>query len=157
MKKLMIFIPCFLVGLLSAVTALAQEYTKIGGQNMTINQNRQLVLRLFEEAFDRHSISVIDELYDPDVVDHSAFPEQAPGVVGIKSAINGFFELFDDLNITVEDIIAEEYKVATRETWRAIHKPSGKDVSGTIIHIFYIRDGRITDEWSRGWDWLENP
>jgi hypothetical protein len=92
MIKQMIFVPCFLVGLLSAATALAQEYTKTGGQNMTINQNHQLVLRLFGEVFGRHSISVIDELYDPDVVDHSAFPEQAPGVVGIKSAINGFFE-----------------------------------------------------------------
>ena len=157
MKKQMIFIPCFFVGLLSAFTGLAQEYTKRGEHNMTINQNHQLVLRLLGEVFGRHSISVIDELYDSDVVDHSAFPEQAPGVVGIKSAINGFFELFDDLNITVEDIIAEKDKVATRETWRAIHKSSGKDVSGTIIHIFYIRDGRITDEWSRGWDWLENP
>ncbi len=122
---------------------------------MATHQNDQLVLRLFGEVFNKHDASVIDELYDPNVVDHAAFPDQAPGVAGIKSAISGFFEMFDDLNITVEDVIAEDDKVVTRETWRATHRTSGKSASGTVIHIFRVRDHKITDEWSRGWDWLE--
>jgi hypothetical protein len=52
----------------------------------------QLVSRLFGEVFNQHAVSVIDELYDPNVVDRAAFPDQAPGVAGIKSAINGFFD-----------------------------------------------------------------
>jgi predicted ester cyclase len=155
MKKQMLFAPCIIFGLLSVSTVLAQEVAKTREQKMT-NRHHQLVLRLFGEVFNQRSISVIDELYDPNVVDHAAFPDQAPGVAGIKSAIKGFFEKFDDLTITVEDVIAEDDKVATRETWRAIHRPSGKIVSGTVIHIFRIHAGRITDEWSRGWDWLEN-
>ena len=123
---------------------------------MIEDQNRQVASRLFDEVFNRQSLSVIDELYDPDVVDQSAFPDQAPGVAGIKSAINGFFEIFDDLQITVEDVIAEDDKVVTRELWRGIHKPTGKAAKGTVIHIFRIREGRIADEWSRGWDWLDS-
>lgn len=156
MKKRMILTTNFFVFLLLAFSSFAQEATKTGSPNMTIDQNKKLVLRLFGEVFNQQSLSVIDKLYYPNVVDHSAFPDQAPGVEGIKSAIKGFFEIFDDLKITVEDVIAEDDKVVTRETWRATHKPSGKNAKGSVIHIFRIREGKITDEWSKGWDWLEN-
>jgi ketosteroid isomerase-like protein len=122
---------------------------------MTVDQNKQLILRLFGEVFNRQAIAVIDELYAPNVVDHSAFPGQAPGTEGIKFAIKGFFEIFGDLEVTVEDVVAEDDKVVTRENWRGAHRPSGKTASGSVIHIFRIREGKITDEWSQGWDWLE--
>jgi ketosteroid isomerase-like protein len=122
---------------------------------MTIDQNKQLILRLFREVFNQQDLSVIDELYAPDVVDHSAFPDQVPGKEGIKSAIKGFFETIDDLEVTVEDIIAEDDRIVTRETWKGTHKPSGKTVTGSVIHIFRTHEGKITGEWSRGWDWLE--
>jgi ketosteroid isomerase-like protein len=155
MKKLMTFAAFSFAGLLLVSSTFAQEPAKTGGQNMTVNRNKQVVLRLFSEVFNRQSLSTIDDLYDPNVVDHSAFPDQAPGVAGIKSAIKGFFEIFGNLKITVEDVIAEDDKVVTREVWRGTHKPSGKAVEGTVIHIFRVREGRIVDEWSRGWDWLE--
>ena len=155
MKKRMTLAISFFVGLLIVSSSFAKESNKAGEQNMATDQNKQLILRLFGEVFNRQSLSVINELYDPNVVDHSAFPDQAPGVEGIKSAIKGFFEIFDNLKIIVEDIIAEDNKVVTREAWRGTHKPSGKIAEGSVIHIFCIREGKITDEWSRGWDWLE--
>jgi predicted ester cyclase len=127
-----------------------------GGQNMTIIQKKQVILRLFREVFNHQNLSAINEFYASNMVDHSAFPGQAPGMEGIKSAIKGFFEILDNLEVNVEDVIAEGDKVVTRETWNGTHKPSGKTVEGSVIHIFYIRESRITDEWSRGWDWLEN-
>ena len=155
MKKMMTFAISFFVGLLIVSSSFAKTSTKTGELNMTIDQNKQLILRLFGEVFNQQSLSVIDELYDLNVVDHSAFQDQAPGVEGIKSAIKGFFGIFGNLKITVEDIIAEDDKVVTREVWRGTHKPSGKTAKGTVIHIFRIREGKIADEWSRGWDWLE--
>jgi hypothetical protein len=73
---------------------------------MTIDQNKQLILRLFREVFNQQTLSVIDELYASDIVDHSAFPGQVPGKEGIKLAIKGFIETIDGLEVTVEDIIA---------------------------------------------------
>lgn len=122
---------------------------------MTSEANKKVVLRLFDEVLNGGSVDAIDDLYSPDVVDHSAFPGQPEGVAGIKAAIGEFLATFDDLSITVEDTIIDGEKVVTRETWQATHKKSGKSASGTIIHIFYVHEGRITDEWSRGWEWLE--
>lgn len=31
-----------------------------------------------------------------------------------------------------------------------------KKVMTIMTYIFRIHDGKITDEWSRGWDWLES-
>jgi ketosteroid isomerase-like protein len=146
---------CVVVGILVVFSAFAQKSNKQGEQTMILERNKQLVQRLFKEVFNQRTLSVIDEIYAPDMVDHSAFPGQAPGTEGIKTAISGFFEIFSDFEVTVEDVVAEADRVVTRETWRGTHRPSDKSAAGTIIHIFRVRDGRITDEWSRGWDWLD--
>jgi ketosteroid isomerase-like protein len=143
------------VGFLVVNTAFAQKDNQTGEQHMVLEQNKQLVQRLFKEVFNQRQTSVIDEIYTPNMADHSAFPDQAPGTEGIKNAINGFFELFSDFEVTVEDVVAEKDRVVTRETWRGTHRPSNQSAVGTIIHIFRVREGRITDEWSRGWDWLD--
>jgi len=144
-----------LIWFMLAATVFAGEPGRMGEGQPKVEQNTQLVMRLFDEVFGNRDVSVIDELYAVDVVDHSAFPDQAPGVEGIRSAISGFFEAFGKLEITVEDVIADGDKVVTRETWTVTDKASEKSASGTIIHIFRVVDHRITDEWSQGWGWLE--
>lgn len=156
MKKYKTITTGLFIGLLLVASAFGQENIKKVGGNMANDENKQLILRLFEEVFNQQSLNAIDELYAPNVVDHSAFPDQSPGIEGIKSAIKGFFEIFDDFKITIEDVVAEDDRVVTREAWRVTHKPSGKIAEGSVIHIFRIREGKITEEWSRGWDWLEN-
>lgn len=121
-----------------------------------IENNKQVILHLFQEVVNQRNPSAIDDLYASNVVDHSAFPGQAPGTEGIKNAVRDFLRAFADLEVTVEDMIAEDDKVVTRETWRGTHGPTGKTATGTVIHIFRIREGQITEEWSQGWDWLEN-
>lgn len=124
-------------------------------QNSELENNKQLILRVFQEVLNERNPSVIDELCAPNMVDHSAFPDQAPGTEGIKNAVGDLLETFPDLKVTVEDLIAEGDKVVSRETWRGTHGPTGKAATGSIIHIFRISEGTITDEWSLGWDWLE--
>lgn len=155
MRNWVVLSACCGLALLQASWAFAQIAETKGDSNMGIEENKRLVLRLFDEVFNDSKLPVIDELYTEDVVDHSAFPDQEPGRAGINSAIRGFFEAFDSLQIVVEDVVAEGDKVVTRETWTVVNGSSHETATGTVIHIFRVRDGRITDEWSRGWDWLE--
>ena len=158
MGKWIICMTSLLVVLMLVPSATAQERLKADerdNQKSATENNKRLILRLFQEVVNQRNPLVIDELYEPNVVDHSAFPDQAPGTEGIKNAVRGFLEIFPDLEVTVEDLIAEGDKVATRETWRGIHGPSGKAASGSVMHIFRVSEGRITEEWSQGWDWLE--
>ncbi len=61
---------------------------------------------------------------------------------------------FPDLHITIEDIIAEGDKVATRATARGTHKgefmnipPTGKQVTVTSIAIQQIAGGKVVEVW----------
>jgi len=62
--------------------------------------------------------------------------------------------MFSSLEIKTEEIIAEGDMVATRETWKVTMASNGKTLTGETVHIFRIKDGLITDEWSKGWEWL---
>jgi steroid delta-isomerase-like uncharacterized protein len=67
-----------------------------------------------------------------------------------------FFDAFPDLNVTVEDEIAEGDKVVTRWTIRGTHKgdlegmaPTGKQIVLQGITIHRIEGDKIVEEWER--------
>jgi predicted ester cyclase len=118
-----------------------------------MEENKEIIRRVFEEVVNQGNLVLIDALFAANFVDRSAFPGQTPGPAGIKEAVRGLRAMFPDLEVTIEDLIAEDNRVASRETWQGTHT-SGRAVLGTVIHIFHFSDGRIAEEWSRGWDWL---
>ena len=63
--------------------------------------------------------------------------------------------MFSDLKVTVDNMIAAGDLVATKDSWKGIHAATKKVVTGETMHVFRIADGKITDEWSNGWEWLE--
>ena len=58
---------------------------------------------------------------------------------------------------TVEDMVAEGDKIATRKTFHGTHEgefmvipPSGRVVSMGLIDIVRIYDGRVVEHWAMG-------
>jgi predicted ester cyclase len=87
--------------------------------------NKTLILRGFEEGITLGDNAVSDELLAPDYVNHS-LPTPAPGSDGFKKVIGVFRAAFPDLHVSVEDVIAEGDRVATRGTMRgALLEPGG--------------------------------
>jgi len=59
-----------------------------------------------------------------------------------------------DVGFKIEDIIAEEDKVAVRVTARAKHTgdfmglpASGRQYTISETHIFHVRDGKVAEHW----------
>jgi predicted SnoaL-like aldol condensation-catalyzing enzyme len=159
-KKAAIFVTFFIINTFLIIsTAIAQEQTSKAekgiNQTSALLENKEIILKLFHEVINLRNVSYFDQVYVPNAIDHSAWPGQAPGTAGIKQAVKEFLETFSELKVTVEDVIAEGNKVATRETWKGTHTSTGKAGSGSVIHIFWIQDGKVTEEWSRGWDWAD--
>ena len=76
---------------------------------------------------------------------------------GIKIVTAMFRGAFPDSYFTVEDMIAEGDKVATRKTFHGTHEgefmgipPSGRSVSMGLIDIVRIAEGRVVEHWSEG-------
>jgi steroid delta-isomerase-like uncharacterized protein len=99
---------------------------------------------------------LIDEIYASDLVWHE--PDQdVQGSEEAKQFVATYRTAFPDLNVTVEDVIAEGEKAVTRWTVRGTHQgeieefgpPTGKRVEFEGLTIHRIADGKIVEEWER--------
>ena len=124
---------------------------------MSVEQDKALVRRFVEEIFNRGNMSVVDELFAPDFVEHEELPAGIPndreGVIQLTTMLRS---AFPDFKATIDDIIAEGNKVVIRMTWRGTQKgefmgvpPSGKSVAVGVIDIIRIADGQFVEHWGQ--------
>ena len=118
-------------------------------------ENKILVQRFVEEAFNRDNLDVADEIYAPAFVSHeSAAPvERDPDYV--RGFVGGYREAFPDGHTTVEAVISEGDRVAYRWSFRGTHEgelmgipPSGERVTITGITVDRFSSGKIEEEWN---------
>lgn len=127
---------------------------------MLEESNKHIIRRVFEEAFNHKNMELIDVVFSPYFTDLST-PDQPAGPEGVKEYFARVQSAFPDMQVTIEDVIAEGEKVVARTTWRGSRagKPgdvelTDKQVIGTMIQIFRVVDGKIVKEWNEGSDLL---
>ncbi|MEJ8843893.1 ester cyclase [Lacibacter sp. H375] len=117
-------------------------------------KNKELIKRVYVDMANKQNYALIDSFFAPGIFDHGALEGQQQGLAGFKKAVTEFLGMFSKVEITVKEIIAEGDMVATHETWTVTMKANNKVLTGETLHMFRIKDGLITDEWSKGWEWL---
>ena len=124
---------------------------------MSAQDNKSLVRRFVDEVQSAGNIDLIDEICSPEFVNYSAPPGLPTDCEGIKIATVMFRRAFPDSYFTVEDMMAEGDKVATRKTFHGTHEgefmgipPSGRSVSMSLMDIVRITEGRVVEHWSVG-------
>jgi steroid delta-isomerase-like uncharacterized protein len=125
---------------------------------MTLEANKLLIRRHFDEIWNQRRLDVAEELVDPAYFSHFPLPGQPSGIAGFRYAVEQLQASFPDLTITVEDLIAEGDKVVARVSARGTHQrpfrgiaPSGRVVRWNGIRIFRIAEGKIVEHWAN-WD-----
>lgn len=120
---------------------------------MSVEGNKTRVRQIYE-AISKGDLMALDHLLTADFVDHNPDPGQVPGLEGVKQGFTMFRTAFPDFQITLEDMIAEGDKVATRVTGRGTHKgefqgisPTGKQVTVTGIDIIRCAGGKCVERW----------
>ena len=126
---------------------------------MSAEVNKAVVRRFYEEVFNQKNLDALDELCTADCIDHNPMPEQGPGLEGVKHVFKLFCTAFSDLQIQVEDMIAEGDKVVASMTGRGTHTgdlmgiaPTGKEITITGIDIFRITNGKVVERWGNSDD-----
>jgi predicted ester cyclase len=89
---------------------------------VSTEENKALVRRFVDEVQSGGNIDAIDELCSPEFVNHSAPPGVPSNCEGVKQLTAMFRQAFPDSYFTVEDMIAEGDKVATRKTFHGGHQ-----------------------------------
>ena len=122
---------------------------------MSIEENKAIELRFFEEVVNKGELAVIDELFATNFVDHSAVPGIAADREGLKQYFAMAHSAFPDFHSTLEDMFAEGDKVVQRFTARGTHKgewmgiaPTGKQMAISGIAIHRITGGKIVEGWT---------
>ncbi len=120
-------------------------------------ENKALVRRFVDEVQSRGNIDAIDELCSSEFVNHSAPPRVPSNCEGVKQVTTMFRQAFPDSYFTVEDMVAEGDKVATRKTFHGTHQgefmgipPTGQQVSIGLIDIVRLANGQVVEHWSMG-------
>jgi steroid delta-isomerase-like uncharacterized protein len=119
--------------------------------------NKDLARRFMEEVYNKGNVDFIDEVVASDYVAHD--PNSPEGTGGGTDGAKQFVEMYrsalPDLQMTVEDLIAEGDKVVTRWTARGTHQgalmgipPSGNRVEVTGISVDRIEGGKFVEGWS---------
>jgi steroid delta-isomerase-like uncharacterized protein len=121
---------------------------------MSVEDNNAAVQRMGEEVFNQGNLDVLDELVAQDVVDHDPTPGQASGREGIKPFVSTLRTAFPDLQLAVENMVAEGDYVAFNYTINGTHQgefmgiePTGKQVSVRAMEMVRIAGGQMVDRW----------
>ncbi len=116
--------------------------------------NAALVRKVYEEE-NKGNIDFIDQAFAPEFVMHgdSLNPLQK-GVGPLKDGIKMSKEAFPDMQVTIEDLVAEGDKVVTRLRWRGTNTKSfmgipatNHEMTWTAIALNRLEKGKIVERW----------
>jgi steroid delta-isomerase-like uncharacterized protein len=121
---------------------------------MSLEENKALFRRWFEDVVNRNDYSVVEELLAPGYQAH--FPG-APGPIdrdGHRGMVEMFAAAFPDWEEQIQDVVAEGDRVVLRVTAGGTHEgefqgmaPTGKTVEITGMGIVRVENGKIAESW----------
>jgi len=122
---------------------------------MSAKEIKALMRRLVAESNKGKAaaMAAIDELCAADVVIHGA-SEDIRGLKDYKQSTSESYSAFPDVHYTIDDMVVEGDKVATRLTMTGTHKgefmgipPTNKKVTVWAITIYRIAGGKFVEGW----------
>jgi steroid delta-isomerase-like uncharacterized protein len=123
---------------------------------MTSEEHTAVVLRFYEEVWNRGNGDVAFEVFADDYVRHDLRPTRAiPGPAGQKAIAADFRRAFPDLRMTVDLVLAEGDLVAARWTTSGTHtgawggvEPTGRSMTFSGVNVFRFANGKVVELWN---------
>jgi steroid delta-isomerase-like uncharacterized protein len=120
---------------------------------MDTEANKALVRRFVQQVFEELRPDAVDELVADDFVSHT-YPANKDGKAYLREATERMAKALTNIRFVVDDMVAEEDRVAVRLTASATATgdfmglpAAGKSYQIGEIHIFGLRDGKIVEHW----------
>jgi predicted ester cyclase len=120
---------------------------------MSIEENKAIVRRFFEELLSTDNFAVADEILSPDFRFYFAGSPVAMDLESYMEFLVARRAAFPDRRFIVEDMIGEGDKVSARFTMRGTHKgefrgiaPSGTELTMTGIDMIRLSEGKLVED-----------
>jgi len=127
-----------------------------GKEAVPVEQNKALVRKLLEEAFDGKRVEVVDEIVAASVVDHNKIIFAQPGGPGgVGEGIRMFLVAFPDLSVVVERLVGEDDYVAAKVRmagtntgpYPRVPEPTGRHAEWGSMDLFRMEGGKMAELW----------
>jgi steroid delta-isomerase-like uncharacterized protein len=121
---------------------------------MSLEQNKAIVRRLFDEVVNGGNMALLDELTGEEIVTHTSVPNIAPTREGFRQFVAVYLDAFPVQHTEVHRLIAEDDLVTVIHTHHVTHggdfmgaPPSGKEAVISGLEVYRIANGRIVEMW----------
>lgn len=125
---------------------------------MSVEDNTELVRRLYDEGINRHDAAAAAAFYAEDARNHG----RTVGRAGMQRVFEALFSVFPDFHYRIEEATVAGDRVVCKVTMTGTHRgqptlpeafsgmlkdvaPTGKHVEVLQFHSFGIRGGQIAD------------
>jgi len=122
---------------------------------MTLAEMKQFIRNHFEEFINRKNVRIGEVNFSTNFVDHGADlpPGLPPGRAGTMQYVAAGLKKLPDVQLTIQDMIAEDDKVVVRNHWIGTDAASKQRLEFSGIVIWRIADRQIAERWA----FLESP
>jgi steroid delta-isomerase-like uncharacterized protein len=130
-----------------------RNHSAVAEGTSAVETNKE-VLRGVYQAFNSGDFDALDQLIAADMVNHNPTPGQPPGIEGVKAQFAIFKAGFPEMQVTIEQLLAEGDMVADRIVARGTNTgaflglpPTGKQVQIEAIETYRMANGKIVEAW----------
>lgn len=123
---------------------------------MSVEKNKAVVRRLYDEVLNQENKAVIDEIFAADATIYDPFTGITKGPDSFRSLLGIFDTAFPGHRVTVQQTIADGEYVCVLHTHHATHTGpfmglpgTGKEVHVEGLELFRLENGRITEFWRK--------
>lgn len=118
------------------------------------DKNKEVARQFVEEVLNKGNLGLVDKLFADNYANHSLPPGVPTSRDGFKKLAMMIGSAFSNLHVKIEDMIAEDDKVAFRDTTTGTHNgafmgiaPTGKKITWTEMHLLRVKNGKVTEHW----------
>ncbi|WP_299532507.1 ester cyclase [Ulvibacterium sp.] len=121
-----------------------------------IKNNKEVLKRLIDEAFNNRNLDVLDEVLHPDFVNHQeVFPLKAKkGPEVFRGLYSIFFQIFSDVKADYTHIISEDDYIMARDFITGTNDgeingnpATHKKVKFEVFHLYRLQNGKLIERW----------
>ncbi len=116
----------------------------------TEEANRAVILRIYEECFNKQKLDLADELVSARL--DTRGPNGGFGPEAFKRNAAPLLAGFPDIQFTVQDVITQDDRVAVHWTWEGTHRgsfnnipPTGKRVRHEGMVMYRLAGGQVLE------------
>jgi len=121
---------------------------------MSVAESRAVVQRLVGDFLNKHDLSVADEIFADDLIDHQSGAD-AVGRGNVKQFVGALFNAFPDLRCEIAQLIAEGDMICAYVIGRGTHRgefrgvaPTGRSVTIYGTSVMRVAEGKIAERWN---------